>query len=294
MSIAIFFPLIYLFVGLGLGRMPYEIKGRASALLTKLVTPLIIIYNISIGRSGVFFIMIGVAIIMSVMLAISRAFVRDPLQNLCFCYLNIGWIGLPIATALFGNGAAVVIISAYVGSSLFGNSVGVGLMSNQGQYMKTRILQTIKAPPVLALVIGIACIPIGGVLEQFARPGYEVLKFLMGFLGMIILGIWLAESSLKLADLRNAFIPFIYRAITLVVLISLFIAVCQRYNIALVTENKAVLYLICLLPPAANIIVLETHYMKSGRSAAMIAWGTCLSIVTISLYAGALMAWNAA
>lgn len=286
MSLFIFAPLIYLLIGLGLGRLPYEIKGRASALLTKWVIPAVIIYNIACHRPGVFAIMAGMVLMMSLMLLASRSLSRDPVQNLSFCYLNIGWLGLPIASTLFGDAAAMVIIAAYVGSSLFGNSVGVGLMAQSSQ-LKTRIVQTLQAPPVWALLVGLACIPIGPQLEHYARPLYEVLKFLMGFLGMTILGIWLSATRLRLHDFKQALRLFSLRALTILLLVTLFIRICQHFSIRLVSENQPTLYLLCLLPPAANIIVLETYYMKSGRSASIIACGTCISIVAISLYVAA-------
>ncbi|OHX10317.1 AEC family transporter [Chromobacterium sphagni] len=288
MSISLFAPLLYLLVGLGLSRVPFEIKGRASAMLTKWVIPSVIIYNIATHRSGVFAIMLGMIAMMGLMLLLSRVFTRDPVKNLCFCYLNIGWLGLPIASTLFGDGAAMVIIAAYVGSSLFGNSVGVGLMAH-GQDLKTRLRQTIQAPPVWALLLGLACIPFGGQIEHYAKPIYDLLKFLMGFLGMAILGIWLSATPLKTADFKKALLPFVARLLTVSALTSLFILVCEHYDITLVTENKPALYLIGLLPPAANIIVLETHYMKSGRSASMIACGTCLSIIAIGVYVGTVL-----
>jgi len=288
MSISLFAPLVYLLVGIGLGQVPFEIKGRASALLTKWVIPSVIIYNIATHRVGVFAIMLGMIAMMGLMLLLSRVFTRDPVQTLCFCYLNIGWLGLPIASTLFGDGAAMVIIAAYVGSSLFGNSVGVGLMAH-GQDLKTRLRQTLQAPPVWALLLGLACIPFGKQIEHYAKPVYDVLKFLMGFLGMAILGIWLSATPLKTSDFKQALQPFAARLFTVSVLITLFILICQHYDIALVTENKPALYLIGLLPPAANIIVLETYYMKSGRSASMIACGTCLSIIAIGLYVGTVL-----
>lgn len=283
MSIFIFTPLAYLLIGLGLGRLPFDIKGRASTLLTQWVIPSVIIYNIATYRTGVFAIMIGMIIMMGLMVLLSRTITRDPIQTLCFCYLNIGWLGLPIANTLFGDGAAMVIVAAYVGSSLFGNSVGVSLMVH-GQDLKTRLRQTLQAPPVWALLLGLACIPLGKQIEHYARPAYDVLKFLMSFLGMAILGIWLSATPLKISDFKHALLPFSARLVTVSVLITFFILICQHYNISFVTENKQALYLIGLLPPAANIIVLETHYMKSGRSASMIAWGTCLSIIAIGLY----------
>jgi len=276
-------PLIYLLLGLGLGKTSYEIKEKASSFLTKIVIPLVIIFNIATNRSGVFPILFGMIVIMTVMLLISRVSSRDPIQNLCFCYLNIGWLGLPVASTFFGDGAAMVIIAAYVGSSLFGNSVGVGLMMEDNN-LKSRILQTVQAPPVLALLIGVACMPFKDQIEEFFVPAYEILKWTMGFLGMTILGIWLAKSSLKTQDFKIAIIQFTARSLTMFLLLSLFIVVCGYYDISLVTENKATLYLICLLPPAANIIVLETHYLKSGRSASMLACGTCISIVAIFIY----------
>lgn len=160
MSISIFAPLLYLLVGLVVGRAPFEIKGRASALLTKFVIPLVIIFNIATHRPGVFSIMVGMMVMMAILLLLSRTQTRDPVQNLCFCYLNIGWLGLPVAGTLFGDGAAMVIIAAYVGSSLFGNSVGVGLMAH-GQNLKARIRQTMQAPPVWALLVGLVMIPFG-------------------------------------------------------------------------------------------------------------------------------------
>jgi predicted permease len=288
MSISIFAPLIYFLIGLGLGKANFDIKGKASALLTKFVIPFVIIYNISTHRSGVFVIMLGTIAMMGLMVFLSRLFTRDPIQTLCFCYLNIGWLGLPIASTLFGNEAAMVIIAAYLGSSIFGNSIGVGLLTH-GQDLKARLRKTLQAPPFLALLIGLACIPFGKHIEFYIRPEYEALKFLMSFLGMAILGIWLSTTTISYSDFKRAFLPFTARLFVTSILITLFILTCQHYAITLVIENKPALYLISFLPPAANIIVLETHYMKSGRSAAMIACGTCLSIIASGLYVGAVL-----
>src|SRR5262249_3094811 len=151
------------------------------AFLTKIVIPLVIIFNIATNLLGVFPIIAGMIVIMIFMLLISRAGTSDPVHNLCFCYLNIGWLGLPIASVFFGKGAATVIVAAYVGSALFGNSVGVGLMV-KNKKLKDRILQTLQAPPVWALLVGFLCIPLRPWLEEFGAPVYDVLKFLMGFL----------------------------------------------------------------------------------------------------------------
>ncbi|SLM65113.1 MULTISPECIES: hypothetical protein [Dickeya] len=84
MSIAIFSPRLYLLIGFLAGHTPLDIKGRASALLTKIVIPLVIIFHIATHRAGVFVIMLGMIVMMGVMLLVSRLQTRDPVQNLCF------------------------------------------------------------------------------------------------------------------------------------------------------------------------------------------------------------------
>ncbi len=108
-------------------------------------------------------IIIATALTMLVLLLVSRVFSRDPVVNLCFCYLNIGWLGLPVASALFGNDAAVIIIAAYVGSSILGNSVGTGMLSGNMFNLK----KMAKTPPVLALILGIMLIPLHHKIQQW-------------------------------------------------------------------------------------------------------------------------------
>lgn len=288
MSVSILSPLLYLLIGIALGRLRLAIKEPASASLTRVVIPLVIIYNIATYRPGVFAIIVGIVVIMATMLLFSRCVTRDALQSLCFFYLNIGWLGLPIAGTLFGDGAATVIVAAYVGSSLFGNSVGVGLLAGHST-VTDRLLQTLRAPPISASIVGIACIPFGDQIASTGRPFYDALKFVMGFLGMAILGIWLSTTRVTTTDFKKAVAPFLARLVTVSVLMTAFIAVCRYAGIGCATENQPALYLIGLLPPAANIIVLETHYLKSGRSATMIACGTCISVVAVGMYAAGVL-----
>lgn len=289
LPLSLFAPLLYLGTGLAIGRSPLDIKGRASALLTKVVIPFVIVYNIATAKADVFAVIAWMAATMAVMLAVSRRFTRDPVRNLCFCYLNIGWLGLPVATSLFGDGAATVVIAAYVGSSLFGNSVGAGLMSGAGP---APWRQTLQAPPVWALLVGLALWPFGSALAPL-QPAYGAAKFLMSFLGMAILGIWLAQTPLRASDLRDALAPAAARAVAMVASVTAFVAFAQAHGLTLVAQNREALYLLAMLPPAANIVVLETHYLRSGRSASAIAAGTCLSVVVIAVFAVAVLALRA-
>lgn len=284
MSLSIFTPLLYLLFGLLLGQTKLQLKSIASAFLTKVVIPLVIIYNLASYQSGLIAVVLGVMAIMAVMATLGALLTRDPIRNLCFFYLNIGWLGMPIATALFGDNAASLYIAAYIGSTIFGNSIGAGMLEH-GVNMRNRLIKILQSPPVISVIIGLALLPLGDVIVLHLHTFYEVLKFLLGFIGMAILGLWLSESKVQLKDIKDELLPSLYRSITLFLLLTLFLMICSWLNVRFVMQSVTALYLICLLPPAANIIVLETHYRNTGDSAKIIASGTCISIVAIFIYA---------
>ena len=284
---ALFLPLIYLLCGLIAGKLSWDAKPVLSLLLTKFIIPVVIIYNIATNFSNMGVVLITTIVVMSIMLLTGKFLRINPVSTLCFSYLNIGWLGLPVAASLFGNQAAAIFISAYIGSSIVGNSLGAWLLTG----IRFNIRKLIQMPPVIALIIGCILLPLGKQIHELDLI-YSLAKFLMSFLGMAILGMWLTKSKITLTDIRNTIQTFLKKAAayfcTLTALLGL--ACLCRQN--LILENTAALYLFCLLPPAANIIVLETHYLGTGYSVKPISCGTCISIIAIGIYALSILSIN--
>lgn len=120
---------------------------------------------------------------------------KDPVKNLCFCYVNIGCIGIPLGTAMFpdpsGSGlptASSLIITVYVGGSIFGNSVSASLLQEGVTSHKDKILGVLKAPPIIALIIGLLLMPFGEEISKYGKDVFIALKFIMSFFGMAVLG----------------------------------------------------------------------------------------------------------
>lgn len=285
----IFYPLIYLLSGWLLGKLARKttrtIKKQASKLLTKIIIPVVIIWNISSHSNSMGGIIIGAMVIMAVLLKVGGIINDEPIKKLCFCYLNIGWMGLPIAGALFGSSASTVMISVYIGSSVFGNSVGAGILSKEGFKGKKILLSS----AALATILGILLIPLSEEFKASFEDTYNIAKFLMSFLGMVILGLWLSEASVTINDLRDELMPFLSRILVMTALARMILLFSSAIHLDVLTENSATLYLICLLPPAANIVVLETKYRGTGDSTKMIICGTFLSIIALIFYAVAIL-----
>ena len=283
MALKILLPFLYLGLGFLVGKTPIDIKNQTSYLLTRLAIPMVIIYNIATFHSDLFFIITAMIVMLTAMMLLSRLFTSDAVERLCFFYLNIGWLSLPIVAPVWGDSAAAAVLSLYIGNSLFGNSIGAGMLINNGA-AKIDIKRTLKSPPVAALIIGIICIPFGDSIKLYLPPLYRILKLVMSILGMGVLGMWLAKIKLEIKDLKLTLKLAIMRALTVCCLMTLFIFIAGLLHLELITANKQALYMICILPPAANIIVLETHYCHTGKSAGLTAWGTLLSLVLIPIY----------
>lgn len=283
MSITLLLPVVYLLIGMMLSRLRYDFKLPASTLLTRVIIPIVIIYNICASDPDFFIIIVASFIIMAIMLQIGKWLTTDPVEALCFCYLNIGWLALPLSTAIFGNEPASVILAFYVGSSLQANLASINLFTPQ-THLKVRVKRLLKAPHIWALLIGIALIPFKATLLHVFTPVYVAMKFLMSLLGMAILGAWLLKTKLSLADFKRSSYFLLIRMCMLAGLISIFIIIARFFDLRLVTDNLSVLYLLCFLPPAAYVVVLETQFLKTGSSAKIIASSTLVSFVLIIIY----------
>lgn len=289
MSISILYPFLYMLAGVIFALLKPEMKTKTqwlfSALLTWIVIPVVIIDNILFHEAGIFTIMLSMMAIMAIMLYSCLYFTRDAIKSLCFCYLNIGWLALPLALALYGDKSALIIIAAYVGSSVFGNAVSVSLFAH-GANRAERLIKTFRSPPVLSVLTGLALMPVSPFIQPVIFYPYQISKMAMRILGMFILGMWIASSKwCRMQDLWISLWLAAFRFTVFSILISAVVAYGFYCNIPLIKDNIKVFYFIGLLPPAANIVVLETYYLKTGRSTALISIGTFISIAAILIYA---------
>lgn len=273
-------PFLYLIIGFVVGKSSVNIKKISSLILTKFVIPLVIIWNVSLYIEQMVWV-IGITIlVMLVIFFIQDFFCKNSIKSLCSCYLNIGWLGLPISQALLGEDAARFVLAAYIGSSIFGNSLGSNFLTNE----KISIIKVLSSPPVVALSIGCLLIPYGSFIETYAYYIYFVCKILMSFLGMMILGIWLSEVNLSLSDFSRYTITYFNRIFIFYILVVIAMSLSHIFGFEVLYHQLSWLFLICLLPPAANIIVLETYYLGTGSSAVRISIETIVSILSISIY----------
>ncbi|MBJ8452664.1 permease [Acinetobacter bereziniae] len=283
---ALLFPVLSFICGLILANSKFSmnLKTMMSLLLARVFIPIVIIYNMVFYKSGsialILFAFFSCFILFFVYLKRSK----DRLASLCFSYTNMAWLGFPIALAIFGAEHSMAMIPLYIGVSIFGNSWAVTSVSSAPQSKVLLFKKVLQSPPVIALIIAglLRCFDVQHFqTQQWVDWIYNASKWSMSFTGMCVLGMWLRKTKVHVDDLLISTRLAILKLFCGMILCSLayfFLPVPQIH------DYIGVMFLLFCLPPAANIVALETHYQGTGISAKYIASGTIVSCVICVLY----------
>ncbi len=280
------FPVLSFICGLLLAnnKLSPQLKPFLSSLLARIFIPIVIIYNMVFYKSGsitlILFAFFSCFILFFVYLQLSK----DRLASLCFSYTNMAWLGFPIAIAIFGAEHSMVMIPLYIGVSIFGNSWAATSVSSEPQPMVTILKKMLQSPPVIALVLAglIRCFDVQHFQNNLIIEWvYTLAKWSMSFAGMCVLGMWLRCTKVHWDDIQTSAKLALLKMVCGVVLCGLAYFFLAIPNIHIYI---GVMFLLFCLPPAANIVALETHYQGTGISAKYIASGTIVSVMICVIY----------
>ena len=95
-----------------------NVKTVLSAWLSRLLIPIVIIYNMVFYQPGSLSLMLFSSGSAFLIFFAYLALFKDRLLALCVSYTNMGWLGFPFAMALFGPDATAPIVALYIGVSL--------------------------------------------------------------------------------------------------------------------------------------------------------------------------------
>lgn len=307
-------PLIYLGVGFGLAmllpeRWSNRLKESASALLTRWIIPTVIVYIVATSRPELFFMAASTMVLMALLVRCAAFFTNDPVQRLALVYLNAGIFGIPVVASFWGEEAVRLYVGAYIGNSVMGNILGTSLMRREtntdglttSRAKPTRKAVTRKAAvgavlrslltnrPIIAVAIGLICLPAGPFLNTHAAGIYRLITWVFSFVGLMVLGMWLSTARLHRTDLTQALRWAVLRVV-LVSVYSVGILTAAHWmhthtgvHLEQLLAHPQVLFILGVLPPAANIVILETHYRHEGTAAPIIASGAVVSLGMIAL-----------
>lgn len=193
-------------------------------------------------------------------------------------YSNCAFLGIPLANSVYGSDG-VFFITAYIAMfNIFSWTHGVMVM--KGKMNVKSFLHAVKAPAVIAAVLGAVFFFAGILLPDIIIEPLNYVASLNTPLAMIVSGIMIAQSDLKKA-LKNG-------GLYLTSIVKLLAAPLVSMLIFLpLGADRIVTYTMIIAasaPTAASTIMFANKYGKNGVYASeLFAMTTLLSIVTMPL-----------
>jgi malate permease and related proteins len=209
----------------------------------------------------------------------------DPLLlRSSFSFFNIAFFGIPIVTALFGKESVSVLICIYLGSALYGDTIGYYQVARTQSDSKEALKKVFQIPFLYVFVAGVISKIAGLETPEFIKPVIDVVSFAVSALGMAIVGFQLSDVDFKhirwgyfakLLAVRTIAAALILAAIAWPV--SLFIDTLEK-------DDYTMLGLVPLFPVAANVTVFAASLKADEEQSSLLVFiSMLLSIVLISI-----------
>jgi len=182
---------------------------------------------------------------------------------------NIGYFGLPVAVAFFGENAVSVVSLMIVGAMVYESTIGFFITARGHHSVTESIDKLLKLPHLYAffagLILNLFNIPLGQIYFDTVllfRGAYTIL-------GMMIIGLALSEISKFIIDIKFVSLAFLAKFIFWPVLL-LFLIVLDTYFLRqLNSEVHKIIFLLSLSPLAANTVSFATLLKVQPQKAAV-------------------------
>ncbi len=173
---------------------------------------------------------------------------------------NAGYFGIPVAIILFGEEILGIYLFLWVGAYIFGFTGGYLVVANGRHSFKESLKKFLKVPVIyaflVALIFNVAGIGVGenvlSVTEKFTGA-YSIL-------GMMILGLNLANLKRTSLDWPFTFWAFVSRFVFWPLLAYVVIFLDQNYWHLYNEVIYQLLILISIVPIAADTVVFATEF----------------------------------
>lgn len=215
----------------------------------------------------------------------------DPLiLRSSFSFFNIAFFGIPTVSALFGEDKVSVLICIYLGSALYGDTIGYYQVAKTKYNSRKALKEMLSIPFLYVFVAGVICKIIGFKTPEFIKPALDVVSFVVSAAGMMIVGFQLANVNFKEVKLPYFSKLLGFRTVAAAVILTIIALLASFIAKDLEEEDYKMLALVPLFPVAANVTVFAA-FLKADeeQSSILVFLSMLLSVVLVSGAAFVLM-----
>ncbi|WP_277983295.1 AEC family transporter [Sphingomonas faeni] len=206
------------------------------------------------------------------------------LMSASFSFFNVAFFGVPLAKALFGEAGVSTMICAYIGSALYGNTIGYFLIARTKEGAAQAATKALKVPLFYVVVASMALKLQGVSMPESAAPIVSLAGTLVSVLGMAVIGLNLTGTTRT--DWQAGVIGKILltRQVSAVVLFAAALALEGLFVGVLSPRDRALVGLVALFPIASNVTLFATLLETNRKSAAiLVAVSSVVALILVAL-----------
>jgi predicted permease len=209
----------------------------------------------------------------------------DPLLlRSSFSFFNIAFFGIPTVTALFGEDKVSTLICIYLGSALYGDTIGYYQVAKTKFPPKKALKEMFSIPFLYVFVAGVICKIIGLKTPESVKPAIDVVSFAVSAMGMMVVGFQLANVNFRHIKLPYFSKLLAYRTFAAALILAVIAFAASFIVKDLKEEDYQMLGLVPLFPVAANVTVFAA-FLKADeeQSSILVFLSMILSLVLVSI-----------
>lgn len=182
---------------------------------------------------------------------------------------NTGYFGIPVAIEIFGEGVLGLMVLGILGFTIYENTLGFFLTAKGQHTTEESIKRLLKLPTIYAFIVAVIVnylgINLGNSYSAFAK------NFIGAYtiLGMMLIGMGLADVKGFSFDLKFILATFFAKFIVWPLLILGFIFLDNFYFHLFNTLTHKVMFLLGIVPLAANSVAFATELNAKPEKAAV-------------------------
>lgn len=207
-----------------------------------------------------------------------------------FSFFNIAFFGIPTVTALFGEDQVSTLICIYLGSALYGDTMGFFQVARTKLSLKEAAIEVAKIPFLYVFVAGVICKAMGLESPDFVEKPLGIVSFAVSAAGMFIVGFQLGDVNFKKLDLNYYGKILGFRTVAAVVILGALVLAEYLIFHKLEEQDYLMLSLVPLFPVAANVTVFASFLgSEEEQSSLLVFLSLLVSLVLVGVAALVIM-----
>jgi len=286
---------LYFLIGIGFiaGKYLHVQKESVARLLIYIIAPAVIFSGVvkapfDAATIAIPFIFFGISTVVSfVVYKVSRMLFAGTEKNL-LGYMagtgNVGYFGLPVAIAVFGQGIMPLVTVSIIGFQLFENSVGVYIAARGNYSARESIRRIIKLPTIYAFILGIIVHIVNIPTNEWTSWISVQFQGAYTVLGMMLIGIGIASSKHIEFDIKFIASAFASKFLLYPALECIFIALDKTFFHWYGPVFHALMIFMSVTPKAANTVAFSTEFkIHPDKAATVVFLSTIFALFYIPL-----------